>query len=816
MDSRSADGLSLKPLDGSRQRKPIPYSVETPYGFHLDLDFLKYVDDIEKGHTIKRIHIQRRAKAPKFSTLPRNFSLPNGTRSIQKDGWLPSSRGRSGTVGVRHVLDFEAAAAGPRGAREDAAQRLFDEQPLGFRVKPQLLRASSMPVTVLQRKHSESSEDIAPPPPGSVPGSYDSSEVLFRSCDGSSLPESLEPPLVIQELEQEVASVPYRSCDHSLTQPSGGNKQDLASSPKTSGKDREEEEEGKATLQASSPTSGATDNLTIITLRTKLTVLEKQLKDTTRDLEKAKDLLKQQAEGAEKEKEVGFDPMGRQGPGPGVPTQRHDVSVGTDTKELCDRGVTALDPQIEMTTRATQIQADEFPCLVYSEEKGVQVDGPPHEGPVGDRVHAFEGGQVKPRERSPPENDLGLQSTRSPGIGQRLTKIQELLHEQQGELESNYPELSLSKVSLIQRQLLSSFSALRATWQSPPEDNNANLQTPGEGSSPSSTLKSIMKKKDSRRNATKKNLKFVGVNGGYESTSSDESSSEDSIQVDTPSGAEDEGAIEGDDGAAQEVTPDRTAEDSQQPRRVVVSEDFLHACHFLKDQLKDIEFPDQKQAQCLSLVYQEWFGVSSQKRSSAGEVSHYLQELVAISAEMVEFVVNLADGNGNTALHYSVSHSNFDIITLLLDTGVCQVDCQNKAGYTAIMLVSLAVTESQKDMEVALKLLKQGDINARASQAGQTALMLAASHGRVDMARALLECCANVNVRDNKGRSALLRASEHGHLDMVRLLLAQPACDVQISDSEGRTALSVAQDGSHADVADLLAAHSREAEPQLS
>ncbi|KAG2461913.1 KN motif and ankyrin repeat domain-containing protein 4 [Polypterus senegalus] len=814
MDSRSADGLSLKPLDGSRQRKPIPYSVETPYGFHLDLDFLKYVDDIEKGHTIKRIHIQRRAKAPKFSTLPRNFSLPNGTRSIQQDGWLSSSRGRSGTVGVRHVFDFEAAAAGrPRGTQEDAAQRLFDEQPLGFRVKPQLLRASSMPVTVLQRKHSESSEDAAPP----APGSYDSSEVLFRSCDGSSLPESLEPPLVIQELEQEVASVPYRShCDSSLAHPSGGNKQDLGSIPKTSGEDPEEEEEGKTTLQASSPTSGATDNLTIITLRTKLTVLEKQLKDTTRDLEKAKDLLKQQAEGAEKEKAVGFDPVGRQGPGPGVPTQRHDVSVGTDMKELCDRGVTAWDPQIEMTTRATQIQANEFPCLVYSEEKGVQVDGPPHEGTVGDSEHAFEGGQVRPRERSPPENDLGLQSTSPPGIGQRLTKIQELLHEQQGELESNYPELSGSKVSLIQRQLLSSFSALRATWQSPPEDNNASLQTPGEANSPSSTLKSIMKKKDSRRNATKKNLKFVGVNGGYESTSSDESSSEDSIQVDTPSGAEDEGAIEGHDGAAQEVMPDRTAEDSHQPRRVVVGEDFLHACHFLKDQLKDIEFPNQKQAQCLSLVYQEWFGVSSQKRSSAGDVARYLQELAAISAEMVEFVVNLADGNGNTALHYSVSHSNFDIVTLLLDTGVCQVDFQNKAGYTAIMLVSLAVTESQEDMEVALKLLKQGDINARASQAGQTALMLAASHSRVDMARALLECGADVNVRDNKGRSALLRASEHGHLDMVRLLLAQPACDVQISDSEGRTALSVAQDGSHADAADLLAVHSRGAEPQLS
>lgn len=48
----------------------------------MDLDFLKYVDDIEKGNTIRRVHIHRRAKQPKFSTLPRNFSLPeSGSRS---------------------------------------------------------------------------------------------------------------------------------------------------------------------------------------------------------------------------------------------------------------------------------------------------------------------------------------------------------------------------------------------------------------------------------------------------------------------------------------------------------------------------------------------------------------------------------------------------------------------------------------------------------------------------------------------------------------------------------------------------------------
>lgn len=48
----------------------VPYSVETPYGYRLDLDFLKYVEDIEKGHTIKRVPVHRR---PRYSSLPRGY-----------------------------------------------------------------------------------------------------------------------------------------------------------------------------------------------------------------------------------------------------------------------------------------------------------------------------------------------------------------------------------------------------------------------------------------------------------------------------------------------------------------------------------------------------------------------------------------------------------------------------------------------------------------------------------------------------------------------------------------------------------------------
>lgn len=45
-----------------------PYYLETPYGFQLDLDFLKYVDDIERGNTIKKLNIQRKPKSARPST----------------------------------------------------------------------------------------------------------------------------------------------------------------------------------------------------------------------------------------------------------------------------------------------------------------------------------------------------------------------------------------------------------------------------------------------------------------------------------------------------------------------------------------------------------------------------------------------------------------------------------------------------------------------------------------------------------------------------------------------------------------------------
>ncbi|XP_017288603.1 KN motif and ankyrin repeat domain-containing protein 1a isoform X2 [Kryptolebias marmoratus] len=335
------------------------------------------------------------------------------------------------------------------------------------------------------------------------------------------------------------------------------------------------------------------------------------------------------------------------------------------------------------------------------------------------------------------------------------------------------------------------------------------------------TLKSIMKKKDGRAdpNGTKKNLQFVGVNGGYETTSSDDSSSEDSSSSGSEEDEKDEEDEYGDvDGrsireefhnkGAEDVKTKDEEESLKDEKRFELSDKMLSACNVLHTFLSDSKAVSSKDLRaCLNTVQHEWFRASSQKAAAARMVEDYLVAFQAVSPPVLRHIANMADGNGNTALHYSVSHSNFQVVKKLLDADVCNVDQQNKAGYTPIMLAALAAVETMKDMNIVEELFSKGDVNARASQAGQTGLMLAVSHGRMDMVRALLAHGADVNIQDDEGSTALMCASEHGHVEIVKLLLAQPGCDATLSDGDGSNALSIALEAGHKDIAVLLYAH---------
>ncbi|XP_028843410.1 KN motif and ankyrin repeat domain-containing protein 2 [Denticeps clupeoides] len=257
-----------------------------------------------------------------------------------------------------------------------------------------------------------------------------------------------------------------------------------------------------------------------------------------------------------------------------------------------------------------------------------------------------------------------------------------------------------------------------------------------------------------------------------------------------------------------------SASGAQQQSRLELSETLMAALRALQKALGEPNsFSQQWARNAYTTVLQEWLRVSCHKSADTAVVRTHMDTFASVSPQLLEFVINMADGNGNTALHYTVSHSNFPVVKLLLDTGLCNADKQNKAGYTAIMLTALAAFHSDSDLQTVLQLLRTGDVNAKASQAGQTALMLAVSHGRGDMVRALLSCGAQVNVRDDDGSTALMCACEHGHVDIVRQLLSVPGCDATLTDNDGSTALSIALEASQNDIAVLLYAHLNFAKP---
>ncbi|NXP51322.1 KANK3 protein, partial [Heliornis fulica] len=349
---------------------------------------------------------------------------------------------------------------------------------------------------------------------------------------------------------------------------------------------------------------------------------------------------------------------------------------------------------------------------------------------------------------------------------------------------------------------------------------------------PPGALKSIMKKRDgpprSEAEGSKKSLQFVGVlNGEYESTSSEEEedeeeedSSSEKASADSSDSEEqgdtdtsDEEAGEGEHKPGQECEGDGTTlleppEVKENPRRsppcalprFELSPRMREACLIVKTHLGHPGATKSKEV--VSGVL--WVGRLTHVPDT---VANHLLAFAEVSPTLLAHVVNLADGNGNTALHYSVSHSNFYIVRLLLDTGVCNVDHQNKAGYTALMLAALAAVEQEDDMNVVRRLFSMGNVNAKASQAGQTALMLAVSHGRQEMVEALLACGADVNLQDEEGSTALMCACEHGRVETVKLLLAQPTCNVSIVDSDGNNAVAIALEAGHSTIAMLLYAH---------
>lgn len=61
--------------------------------------------------------------------------------------------------------------------------------------------------------------------------------------------------------------------------------------------------------------------------------------------------------------------------------------------------------------------------------------------------------------------------------------------------------------------------------------------------------------------------------------------------------------------------------------------------------------------------------------------------------------------------------------------------------------------------------------------------MLAVSHGKKEVVKILLDVGAEINLQDKDGSTALMCAAEHGHLDIAKILLSHSECDPAIVDN---------------------------------
>ncbi|KAG9281787.1 KN motif and ankyrin repeat domain-containing protein 1-like [Astyanax mexicanus] len=396
-----------------------------------------------------------------------------------------------------------------------------------------------------------------------------------------------------------------------------------------------------------------------------------------------------------------------------------------------------------------------------------------------------------------------------PGLDHYIDRMQKLLKEQQCLLTDGHFEAREEQEVTIQIQDHRDTQHGVFGYGSPSKNNISEhkMRHPtrsfNDSASDLSSPRSIIKRQDiSPRAECRRTVKCLAA--GFERVSV----SEDSFSEGADSEDEENRKRKMEKQLEESSRTSMRASKMERREKYEMSEKVLSYCHSLKAHLNGSKALSNRELRsCLNTIQQEWFRVSSQKKACPDTVEDFLCLCRHVSPAVLTHVANMADQNGNTALHYSVSHSNFRVVQKLLDADVCNIDQQNKAGYTPIMLAALAAVETQEDMRVVEGLFSKGDVNAKAIQAGQTALMLAVSHGHMDMVKVLLASGSTVNVQDDEGSTALMCASEHGHADIVKLLLAQPGCDATLSDNDDSTALSIALEAGHKDIAMLLYAH---------
>uniref|UniRef100_A0A8D2G5V7 KN motif and ankyrin repeat domain-containing protein 2 n=1 Tax=Theropithecus gelada TaxID=9565 RepID=A0A8D2G5V7_THEGE len=744
-----------------------PYSVETPYGYRLDLDFLKYVDDIEKGHTLRRVAVQRR---PRLSSLPRGpGSWWTSTESLCSNASGDSRHSAYSYCGRGFYPQYGALETrggfNPRVERTllDARRRLEDQAatPAGLgSLTPSAAGSTASLVGVGLPPPTPRSSGLSTPVPPSAGHLAHVREQMAGALRK------------LRQLEEQVKLIPVLQVKLSVLQEEKRQLTVQLKSQKflghpTAGRGRSElcldlpdPPEDPVALETRSVGTwvrerdlGMPDGEAALTA--KVAVLETQLKKALQELQAA------QARQA--------DPQPQAWPPPDSPVRVDTVRVVEGPREVEVVASTAagtpaqraqsLEPYGAGLRALAMPGGPESPPVFRSQE--VVETMCPVPAAATSNVHMVKKISITDRScdgtAASASESAGITEVRSPDSCLPFP-----------------PFLIPSAASPLPRLYLPRYES-SSEDSSTAENISDNDSTENEAPEPRERVPSV---------AEAPQLRPAGT--AVAKTSRQECQlSRESQHIPTAEGA--------------------SGSNTEEEIRMELSPDLISACLALEKYLDNPNALTERELKvAYTTVLQEWLRLACRSDAHPELVRRHLVTFRAMSARLLDYVVNIADSNGNTALHYSVSHANFPVVQQLLDSGVCKVDKQNRAGYSPIMLTALATLKTQDDIETVLQLFRLGDVNAKASQAGQTALMLAVSHGRVDVVKALLACEADINVQDDDGSTALMCACEHGHKEIAGLLLAVPSCDISLTDRDGSTALMVALDAGQSEIASML------------
>ena len=181
--------------------------------------------------------------------------------------------------------------------------------------------------------------------------------------------------------------------------------------------------------------------------------------------------------------------------------------------------------------------------------------------------------------------------------------------------------------------------------------------------------------------------------------------------------------------------------------------------------------------------------------------ANVLKKLIKLKAA----TLNYFDKSGNTALMTASSKGHEDIVKLLCENGAdVNYAVPSSEGAATALQAALDTSDfKEAHMRIVKYLLQNGAHVKDRNQAGRFPLLIAADHGRTEVARLLIERGADVNEVDHKGNFSLLSAACKGHSGFVALL-SEKGANMKMALVDGQTPLMCAVKEGHVDTVKVL------------